>query len=935
MTEDKRNIDNETNINDFKKKTKENKKEFKNLYYVEEIRKKIFVLFYFHEKKMKEKIKKDIKDIYNFKKYYLINSQWLNEYKEFFSYDIIIKKLRKYEDYSYNRIKTELNYIAKQGIRQIKINGETKISEYLRDASNLIFENNQILSTIDFNDFQSSSSSDKIYNTPKEFELIDEDIYELLLKEEFLYNINKDIKNLLSYEILLGNNQIIIKNKKSEEEDNIYNYSNNYLIYTKKELENKQNEENNKYILKYILSYDKKDLFYSHYSLILREGLDNYIECNKNYIDINLINCEQAIKDEKKNVIANFINIGLNENDIVNSFNINNSDKDININENINLNEKSKSLNSSKSTDNNDLSDSNQSIIDKNKNININNFIFTQLKDTVNILENLLYNNNLNIFQKNNNQIDSLCLEEIIESINNKKLKNIILINENDLNKIRSIVNNDLINTYLNSNEDEKNGLILKNEKEFSKICEEFNDFSLINNIIEQSEESITNNKFFIFQNLKQNLENNLYYFTYNNESYIFFEKEKKTFKIIAKNEDNSYTLKKFDNYKLEQLKYINNIIDKNRNKNNLNEKTIMNNDSNYIEEYYLINHSWIKEEINLKEKNENNINKEESIKPKRKVFSDNQYNYLKYPFDFGFVKKTNNETIINNLIDDNENTRIEDICSEMFFVNWNNIQIQKEKSHNNKVYIGIIDNNNKCVIYFYLFDQDVYLFEFVLQFYDEEIMREEIKTKIKTKGIGFYLIEMGINLANRFTNYDLINEKMDIIGFYINNCKIKNDDISVERMISKSIKKIENYDFINGVLIGLINLEPIKKIFLNKNILKNLIDNNSKYTQYLYELIQDFYLKNEDKNYSENKLIVDCIKKIREKNNSNNIYNNIILLIEFLLLNLHNEQKRDNNGKKLIDNKIDFNAYFNFENLPYFYQTNKSFIQESFFLKR
>ena len=67
--------------------------EYKNLYYVEEITKKIFVLLYYNEKIIQQKIKKEIKDIYNFKKYYLINRDWLKEYKEFFLYDFFEKKI--------------------------------------------------------------------------------------------------------------------------------------------------------------------------------------------------------------------------------------------------------------------------------------------------------------------------------------------------------------------------------------------------------------------------------------------------------------------------------------------------------------------------------------------------------------------------------------------------------------------------------------------------------------------------------------------------------------------------------------------------------------------------------------------------------------------------------------------------------------------------
>ena len=119
-----------------KKNLKNENNEYKFLYYVEDVTKKIFLLLYFHEKKMKEKIKKKIKNIYNFKKYYLINKDWLKDYKEYFLYDFIIKKLdEKYQNYSYEKIRVDLDNISKNEIGQIILYLDTKIPEDLRKNS--------------------------------------------------------------------------------------------------------------------------------------------------------------------------------------------------------------------------------------------------------------------------------------------------------------------------------------------------------------------------------------------------------------------------------------------------------------------------------------------------------------------------------------------------------------------------------------------------------------------------------------------------------------------------------------------------------------------------------------------------------------------------------------------------------------------------------
>ena len=71
-----------------KKKVVEKKQEipkYKNLYYVEDITKKIFILLnIFNDEIIQKKLKKEIKYEYNFKGYYLINKEWLDNYKEFF-----------------------------------------------------------------------------------------------------------------------------------------------------------------------------------------------------------------------------------------------------------------------------------------------------------------------------------------------------------------------------------------------------------------------------------------------------------------------------------------------------------------------------------------------------------------------------------------------------------------------------------------------------------------------------------------------------------------------------------------------------------------------------------------------------------------------------------------------------------------------------------
>ena len=74
----------------------------------------------------------------------MINNEWLKEYKEFFLFDFVEKKIEseyKNKNYSYNRIKHNLNNIVKQNLGQIRLYSETKLSDKIRNAKNLIYQN--------------------------------------------------------------------------------------------------------------------------------------------------------------------------------------------------------------------------------------------------------------------------------------------------------------------------------------------------------------------------------------------------------------------------------------------------------------------------------------------------------------------------------------------------------------------------------------------------------------------------------------------------------------------------------------------------------------------------------------------------------------------------------------------------------------------------
>ena len=318
------------NIKEIKEIKDNSIKEYKNLYYVEEITKKIFVLLYFFERNIKNKIKRDIKDIYNFKKYYLINNNWMKEYKEFFMYDFIKKRLDneyKDSDNSYKKIKNSLDNVVRDKIGQIRLYNETKLPHFIRNANNLECKNENYLIYIFKDNNQQETlereQKENIY-TPDDFCIIDEYIYNLLIQEEFFYNLDK-IGNKISFDVLLGNNQIIIKNKIDIENNEKYKYSKDYLVFSDVHVEKngiEGKDVNGKYNLEYILNYGEDDYFYNNLENIIKEGLENFIT-NKS-LNVNEVNLEQNIKDEKQNIVGKFINIRLNE-EAIKKFSIRNN----------------------------------------------------------------------------------------------------------------------------------------------------------------------------------------------------------------------------------------------------------------------------------------------------------------------------------------------------------------------------------------------------------------------------------------------------------------------------------------------------------------------------------------------------------------------------------------------------------------------------------
>ena len=523
-------------------------------------------------------------------------------------------------------------------------------------------------------------------------------------------------------------------------------------------------------------------------------------------------------------------------------------------------------------------------------------------------------------------KMDILNIENITKNINDFNITEVLLINEDNLNKFKSILSFDKIKSYINkpSKEERDNYIketikefenlifILKNENiilENISLIEYYNDY--INDI------NNNNNKYFIFyqekvqkilrnKKKKQN-DGTILYFIYKNEPYLCFYNSKKIFKLISF-ENNFWKLKEYNDSKNDEniLGIIRDEIKKNKNKDIIIQQ-YLNIEYNNFKEFYLINEGWINYQLNID-------NKEflpASISPKSNKTTF-EYEYWIY---FGLIEKSC--PIIKKVIDIDPVNEKKLIITKVFFVYGDN-------NCNHNLYFGIFDKNVNA-IYFYLLGQEVYEPEFVLDYLDKKNMIKEIDKYILKKGIEAYLDEMGIDFTKK-TKQHLINNKLEEIGSFL----ILNENINItiykNEIYSRSLMN-NDAPFYNGIIQCLVNIRPLKDIFLNRNNLynKKIIHEKKIVTMLFYKLMN--YMWNSNNNNDDKDHSFIFLTEIQTLSKKIGIFNDIHLLIEYILLSINYEQQLNYNNNLKIDYKFNeieksFNKYKN------------SFINDIFFFE-
>ena len=199
-------------------------------------------------------------------------------------------------------------------------------------------------------------------------------------------------------------------------------------------------------------------------------------------------------------------------------------------------------------------------------------------------------------------------------------------------------------------------------------------------------------------------------------------------------------------------------------------------------------------------------------------------------------------------------------------------------------------------------------------------------------KGIGSYINDMGVEFSVKYFN--LIDYEFNEIGFCVN-FDIKKRSL-YKRERTKLLKDVENSSyFFNHVLQCLANIKEFKNFYFDRTELISLIDNNSIFSKYIYKIVLDMWNTGDDENDNHD-IYENLLKEIIRISESNKILNNASLLIEFLLLRIHNEIRTNKEGKKIKSDffTLDemFQSYKELNDL--FYPYNNSFIQNLFFFE-
>ena len=825
---------------------------------------KALILLYGFQKNFIKLMKSPIIDEYDFKEYYLINRDWIDDFKASFNISAILD-MKNY-NYSYKGFSKNIEKIKKD----IKANPFQNQNKIILNSNKEFYPELKEVNT----------NQELIY--PVNFELVPEDLFNLLFKIANKGNLKKDDK--YRYQVLIGDNVLFVQNKKL---NNIF-YA---YIFNK----------DSKLKIFCLLLYFKEENYYKDVRKFIKEkGFINFlIERN---IDIAIYNNKPLIvKDREEEQRFKFVILSKINTSEFEALKIKHS-----------LKNNKKLLLQYKDFIKNFL-------VLKDNNKEITNFKdvlkYIKNEDLISLPVIIILKKHLDIIK------DSLYFNEIEQL---SKLEG-----EKYTKEEEKIINKYLYEQQKNIKEFLENNLVFINSKEFNididKIISKNHAFSILDNdfllMINDSPNFCDKiqkiNKCFLFKN------NNNFYILYSGKNKLYKLNFIGEFEFTLKEEDFNQEFKNtLKNIKqmIEFEEFIQNLI-----------KSNLNNISN-PEEFYLINSKWMKkyknfynykEIISNKNKDDNYLfnyisNKQsfpDDLKNQNNLYPDIDRNFstLKVPINFEIINKALFDCIIQD-IKEKTNADLKTTYSLKILLGDNKLFIQ--------------NNSNQKLYYIY---NEAYELKYIIQFDNIDLINW-----LQSKSYSNFedlVSNFGVDLSKEETQF-ILDDKLEKLG-EIKIIKASNQIHSIkEPNHCLGLENIGATCYMNATIQCLCHVLNMKNYFQDRqSVYKDTNNKNCPLTLEFYNLVKNLWKDNyHRKNYFTPRDFKSLISQM------NPLFKGIAAndskdLIIFIYENMHNEINKEGQYNNYNNN------YQNNKTLQLFrknyYSLNSSFLIDTFYFEQ
>ena len=758
---------------------------------------KSLILLYANKKYFFELLQSPIKDEYDLKAYYLINTDWVEKYKKEFNYKEISNILDEMDlQLSYKGYNINLeNIMNDKNIKKIR----KKIK--LPKKNNALYKEDC---------FYPKTYSDKFKNLveirdnicPKDFIAVPQNLFELFFNLINSDN-NKYSKYDYKYNVLIGDNSLFIQDQNDD--------STFYSFYY----------ENKNLCIFYYFKYADNITFYEEVkNFIKNKGLYNYI-------------IERNIRYDRKYLIYNL----LNENDYKIGIYIDLKDID---KDEVKKNKMKIILNKNK-----DLYQLNKKFAEKINNLKDNNI---EMSDINNFYKKLNRNKleglaiGIILYKDWKKLYENLYFKQIEELFLNRNDERYNLIEKKIINENYKYENNTINNILENINIFNSNQI---NEDKNGKTSYYAIDLELLRRINDNEN---------YFNNLEECI-----YLKNNNEYFILFPKSKILYQLYDYNESNySFKLKEYSqnepddlnesNQQNEEIIQILKGLYDNYNNINYSLKLSLENISKKENKFYLVDEKWIKEYKKIYNYDiiENNTNKDDKVL-KKILKKEKITRFLKIENNLlpDFKKFTNFECPINFEIIEKKlfDSMLQELNNENS-LKLNSEQLYKISFGDDKIFIlDDSEKNNKNYLYYiYILKNEKYKLEYILNL--NERIEKFVSNCKNNETFEELLSEYNIDLSIANNQQNIIDEELKFIGILINIKSKDNIEINIKQPnCSLGLENIGATCYMNATIQCLCHVQNVKYYFQNRQLVYNdTYNKNCPLTKQFYKLLNSLW---------------------------------------------------------------------------------------------